>query len=177
MTAGAKSAGQKFSGRRLRRGRGRSLWRHWRMSLRLGRFDSARSGTTRSAAGKRKQSDVAGALDSDAEPALVTRADTGHAARKNFAALLHELRKNVGALVVDQIDLLDTELADFFLAEELAFATARPAGAAAGAAGSTRTAFTTSASAAGSAFAAATAVPTVSATSTTRAAFAAWRWG
>ena len=80
------------------------------------------------AAGKRQQRDVAGALDGHAEPTLVTRADAGHAARQNLAALLHELRKNVGALVVDEIHLLDAELADFLLAEILALAAAGPPG-------------------------------------------------
>src|SRR4029077_4581295 len=47
-----------------------------------------------------------------------------------FAALLHELRKNVGALGVDQIDLLDTKLADLLLAEKLALAPRTSAGAA-----------------------------------------------
>ena len=51
-----------------------------------------------------------------------------HAAGQNLAALLHELGKNVRALVVDQIDLLDTELADFLLAEKLALAAPRSAG-------------------------------------------------
>jgi hypothetical protein len=87
-----------------------------------------RSLGTCGATSERKQRDVARALDRFAEPALVTRADAGHAARKNLAALLHELRQDVGALVVDEVHLLDTELADFLLAEILALATARTAG-------------------------------------------------
>ena len=67
----------------------------------------------------------------------MTGADAGHAARENLAALLHELRQNVGALVVDEVHLLDTELADFLFAEILALAAARAAGTTAG------TAFTT----------------------------------
>src|SRR6266705_1183593 len=130
--------------------------------LRLSRFNSARSGAAGGAAGERQQCDIAGALDGDTEPALVTRADSCHTARKNLAAFLHELRKNVGTLVVDQIHLFDTELANFLFTEKLALAAARAAG----------TAFATSA---------ATAVSTVSATwatmpSTTRAAFATRRW-
>jgi hypothetical protein len=78
-------------------------------------------------AGEREQGDVAGPLDGFAEPALMTGADTCHAARKNLAALLHELRKDVGALVVDEVHLLDTELADFLFAEVLAFAATRAA--------------------------------------------------
>ncbi len=70
------------------------------------------------------QRDVAGALDGYTEPTLVTRANSGHAARENLAALLHELREDVGALVVDEVHLLDAKLADFFLAEILALAAA-----------------------------------------------------
>jgi len=142
------------------------------MSLRLGWFDGARSGTARGAAGKRQQSDIAGALDGHAEPALVTRADAGHAAGKNLAALLHELGKDVGALVVDQIDLFDAELADFLFAEELPLA-ARPSSGTA--TGTTRTTFTASAATAGTTFAAPT-TAAVSSVPAARTAFAAWRW-
>jgi hypothetical protein len=93
------------------------------------------------AAGEGHQRDVAGALDGDAEPTLVARADAGHAAREDFAALLHELREDVGALVVDEVHLLDAELADLLFAEILAFA----AGASAGTAWSTGAAFATGA--------------------------------
>src|SRR5258706_13952907 len=85
------------------------------------------------------QRDVAGALDGYTEPTLVTRANSGHAARENLAALLHELREDVGALVVDEVHFLDAELADFLLAEILALA-ARPS---AGTARSTGAAFAT----------------------------------
>src|ERR1700757_4388830 len=111
------------------------------LPLRLGRFDRARRLNTRCAAGKRHQRDVAGALQGYAKPPLVTRADAGHAARKNLAALLHELGKNGGALVVDEVHLLDAELADFLLAEILALSAARAAWAAAGTSGA---AFTSS---------------------------------
>ena len=106
------------------------------------------------------QRDVAGALDGYAEPTLVARADSGHAARENLAALLHELREDVGAFVVDEVHLLDTELANFFLAEILALA----AGASAGTAGSTGAAFATRA--------AVTAAGAVSATMTAGTALA-----
>ena len=76
--------------------------------------------------------DVARPLDGFAEPALVARADSGHAARKNLAALLHELREDVGTLVVDEVHLLDAELADFLFSEVLALAAARAPWAAAG---------------------------------------------
>jgi len=67
-------------------------------------------------------------------------ANARHAARQNLAALLHELRQDVGALVVDEVHLLDTELANFLFAEILALAAARTAGTARTAA---RTAFAT----------------------------------
>src|SRR5271167_1684792 len=82
------------------------------------------------AACERQQGDVARALDGYAEPALVARANSGHAARQNLAALLDELRKNVRALVVDEVHLLDAELADFLLAEILALTAGTAAGAA-----------------------------------------------
>ena len=90
------------------------------------------------------QRDVAGALDGYTEPTLVTRANSGHAARENLAALLHELREDVGALVVDEIHFLDAEFADLFLAEILALAAGPSAGPArsTGAAFAARTAVT-----------------------------------
>src|SRR5579885_1706653 len=97
-------------------------------ALRLRRFDGARSLNTGRAAGKRQQGDVAGPLDGHAQPPLVTRANARHAAGQNFAALLHELRKNVGALVVDEIHLIDAELANLLLAKILALATAQADG-------------------------------------------------
>jgi hypothetical protein len=102
-----------------------------------------RSVRARGAAGERQQRDVAGALDGFAEPPLVARADAGHAARENFAAFLHELRQYVGALVVDEVHLLDTELADFLFAEILALAAARPARSAGTSTWTTFTAWTT----------------------------------
>ena len=114
-----------------------------------------RSLRTRSASGERKQRDVARALDRFAEPALVTGANSGHAARQNFAAFLDELGKNVGALVVDEVHLLDAKLADFLFAEILALAArtaARPA--AAWAAFATRTTMPAAGSMAATAFAA-----------------------
>ena len=92
-----------------------------------------------------QQRDVASALDGFAEPALVARTDASHATREDFAALLHELRKDVGAFVVDEVHLLDAELADFFLAKVLALAAGPSAGTsarAARAAFATRTAVT-----------------------------------
>jgi len=108
----------------------------------------------------------------------VTRANSSHAARKNLAALLHELGKNVGALVVDQVHLLDTKLADFFLAKKLTLPAARSSGTATW---TTRSAFTASATTATwTAFAAsAAAVPAraaMTAVATTRSAFTTRRW-
>jgi hypothetical protein len=111
------------------------------------RNDLARRLRACGAARERQQGNVAGALDGHAEPALVARANSGHAPRKNFPAFLNELRKNVRALVVDEVHLLDAKLADFLFAEILPLA----AGTAAGAARTT---------AAWSAFAARTTVPT-----------------
>jgi hypothetical protein len=105
-----------------------------RLGVCAGRTRSLR---TRGASCERKQRDVARALDRFAEPALMTGADAGHTARQNLAAFLHELRQDVGTLVVDEVHLLDTKLADFLLAEILTLAAARTAGTTA------RTAFTT----------------------------------
>jgi hypothetical protein len=139
----------------------------------LGRFDRSRSGAAGGAASKWQQSDIAGALDGHTEPTLVPRADSSHAARKNLAAFLHKLGKNVGTLVVDQIDFFDTELADLLFAEKLALAAARSAGTASG---PTRSAFTASAATAWTTFTTASAaMTTVSSTRTARAAFATRR--
>jgi hypothetical protein len=71
---------------------------------------------------ERQQRDIASALDGHAQPALMPRANARHTAGQNLSALLHELRKNVRALVVDEVHLLDAELANLFLAEILALA-------------------------------------------------------
>lgn len=73
------------------------------------------------------QRDVARSLDGHAQPALMPCAHAGHPARKNLAALLHELGQNVGSLVVDEVHLLDTELADLLLPKILALAARTPA--------------------------------------------------
>ena len=103
----------------------------------------------------------------------MARANAGHAAGKNLAALLNELRKNVGALVVDEIHFFDTELADFLLAKELALAAARSAGTAAR---TTRAAFTArAATAAETTFA--TSASASSTVATMTAVAAAWAAG
>jgi hypothetical protein len=81
----------------------------------------------RGTACKRHERNVARALDGHAEPPLMTGANAGHAAGKDLPALLHELRENVGALVVDEVHLLDAKLADFLLAEILALTAPRSA--------------------------------------------------
>src|SRR6266852_5594921 len=57
-----------------------------------------------------------------AQPALMPRANAGHPPRQNLPALLHELRQDVRALVVDEVHLLDAELAHLLLPEILALA-------------------------------------------------------
>jgi hypothetical protein len=98
------------------------------------------------------------ALDGHAEPTLVPRANSGHAAGQNLAALLYELRKDIRALVVDEVHLLDTEFADLLLAKILALATARAAGSSGTSRTATRTTFATPAT--WSAFAASSGMPT-----------------
>ena len=107
----------------------------------------------------------------------MTRANAGHAARKNFAALLHELGKNVGALVVDQVHLLDAKLADFFLAKKLSLAAARSAGTAARATGSATFAAHATCAAAGTAFATATAASVTAVAAMPALSTATWSAG
>src|SRR5229473_2234294 len=92
------------------------------MSRRRPRHDHARRLCSRGAAGKWQQSDVARPLDGHAQPALMTRAHARHPARQNLSALLHELRQDVRALVVDEVHLLDAELAHLLLPEILTLA-------------------------------------------------------
>jgi len=126
--------------------------------LSLGGFDGAGRLNTGCAAGKGQQSDIARALDGDTEPALMAGANASHAARQNLAAFLHELRQDIGALVVDEVHLFDTELADLLFAEILTLSAGTPAWAArttrtAFAASATRTTFATASTAAVTAFA------------------------
>src|ERR1700704_879605 len=76
----------------------------------------------RRAARKRQQRDVARPFDGHAQPALMARAHARHPARQNLSALLHELRQDVRALVVDEVHLLDAEPAHLLLPEILALA-------------------------------------------------------
>src|SRR6266481_5704828 len=74
------------------------------------------------AARKWQQGDVACPLDGHAQPALMTRANARHPPRQNLATLLHELRQDVRSFVVDEVHLLDAELANLLLAKILALA-------------------------------------------------------
>src|SRR5216684_4412614 len=82
-------------------------------------YHHARRLRARRAPRKWHEGNVPRALDCHAQPALVPRAHAGHPTRQNFSALLHELRQDVRALVVDEIHLLHAELANLFLAEIL----------------------------------------------------------
>src|SRR5882672_2480501 len=107
---------------RSHRGRCRSCMSGRGMSCRRSRHDYARCLRARRAARKRQQRDVARPLNGHAEPALMTRAHARHPPRQNLPALLHELRQDVRALVVDEVHLLDAELAHLLLPEILALA-------------------------------------------------------
>src|SRR6266851_2930986 len=108
--------------RRRHRSRCRCCMRGRGMSRRRSRHDHARRLRARRAAGKRQQRDVARPLDGHAQPALMPRANARHPPRQNLPALLHELGQDVRALVVDEVHLLDAELAHLLLPEILALA-------------------------------------------------------
>ena len=96
------------------------------------RHDHARCLRSRSTSRERQQRNVARPLDGHAQPALMPSANACHPARQNLSALLHELRQDVRALVVDEVHLLDAELANLLFAEILPLApgpTARTASA------------------------------------------------
>src|SRR6266851_5569663 len=133
--------------------RGRGMSRSW--------HDHARRLRSRRAACKRQQRDVACPLDGHAQPALMPRARARHPARQNLSAFLHELRQDVRALVVDEVHLLDAELAHFLLAKILALAPGP-------ASGTARTAAT------GSAFAPRTTAPAAMAAFTPRSSAGRW---
>jgi len=59
---------------------------------------------------------------------LVPGANARHSSRQYLSALLHELREDVRALVVDEVHLLDAELAHLLLAEILALASGPASG-------------------------------------------------
>src|SRR5712691_248861 len=62
-----------------------------------------------------EQGDVAGALERDREPPLVTRTGSGDATRKDLASLADEAAQARDLLVVDEMDLLHTEVADLLV--------------------------------------------------------------
>src|ERR1700687_3228355 len=153
--------------RRSHRGRCRCCMSGRGMSRRRSWHDHARCLRARRAACKWQQRDVARPLDGHAQPALMPRAHARHPPRQNLPALLHELRQDVRALVVDEVHLLDAELAHLLLPEILALAPWPASG--------------TSRTAAWSAFAPRTTVPAArTAVTTTMAAFtprsSAGRW-
>src|SRR6516162_1054377 len=70
--------------------------------------------------GKRQQGDIACLLDGQGQPALMRRANASQAPRHDLAAFRHKLPQRAVVLVVDKVDLLDTELADFLASKILA---------------------------------------------------------
>src|ERR1700730_310876 len=89
-------------------------------SSRRRRYHCARLLRPRRASRERQQRDIPCALDRHAQPPLGLCARPRHAPGQNLAAFLHKLRKNVRALVVDEVHLLHAKLADFLLAKILA---------------------------------------------------------
>src|ERR1700688_3720840 len=87
------------------------------------RYHCARLLRPRRASRERQQRNISRALDRHAQPPLVPRAHPGHAPGQNLAAFLHKLRKNVRALVVDEVHLLHAKLADLLLTKILALPT------------------------------------------------------
>src|SRR5712692_503535 len=77
-----------------------------------------------SSAGKRQQGDVARLLDGRVQAPLVWGANTGQPPRNNFAAFRHELRQQPDVLVINGLNLLHAELANFLAPEILAAALA-----------------------------------------------------
>src|SRR5215475_9499811 len=71
---------------------------------------------------KRQQRDIARLLDRRRQPVLMRRAHARQAARHDFAALCHKLPEQSIVLVVDVLDLFDTELANLLAPEEFASA-------------------------------------------------------
>lgn len=114
---------------RLRRFGCRWMRRGWRMRAMWRPLSHRTRGlSVRRAARKGQQRDIARALDGHTQPTLVPRADARHAARQDLAPLLHELRQNVRALIVDEVHLLDTELADFLFSKILPLSARASAG-------------------------------------------------
>src|SRR5438067_9821002 len=62
-----------------------------------------------------EQGDVTGALERDREAPLVTRAGSRHATGQDLASLADEAAKARDLLVVDEMDLLHTEIANLLV--------------------------------------------------------------
>jgi hypothetical protein len=87
-------------------------------------------GSLRSAAGKRQQGDVPRLLDGQGQASLVRCTDSGQSTRNYLAALRHELGKQPDIFVVNSLDFLHAELANFLAAKIFApaFTATRTAG-------------------------------------------------
>jgi hypothetical protein len=72
------------------------------------------------ARGKGQQGDIPGLLDGARQAALVRGADAGETPGHDLAALGDEALQKTDIAIRNCVDLLGTELADFFAAEELA---------------------------------------------------------
>jgi len=77
---------------------------------------------------ERQQSDVAGLLDGRRQSALVRRADSGQTPGNDLAAFGDEAGEQAHVFVVNRLNLLDAELANFLAAEEFAATFAASAG-------------------------------------------------
>ena len=77
--------------------------------------------------GERQQGDVPSLLDGTGQAALVRGTNAGEPPRHDLAAFRYKPLQEPDIAVRDRVDLLGTELADLFAAEELA-AAARSAG-------------------------------------------------
>ncbi len=62
-----------------------------------------------------EQGDVTGALERDREATLMTSAGSRHATRQDLASLADEAAKARDLLVVDEMDLLHTEVANLLV--------------------------------------------------------------
>jgi hypothetical protein len=76
---------------------------------------------------ERQQRDIARPFDRPRQTALMRRAHTGQAARRNLSALRDELRQQAHIFVINRLDLLDAKLTYFLAPEKLAAAFARTA--------------------------------------------------
>jgi hypothetical protein len=81
-------------------------------------------------ASERQQGDITRLLNCQAHAALVRCANARQAPGHDLAALRNELRQQPNVLVIDRVDFLDAEFADFLATEK--FSSARPAFAASG---------------------------------------------